>query len=298
MTDAAIRRARTRLRGILDRRDALPAPGAFDAISAALIERAGFQVMSMTGAGVSCSLGYPDLGLVTMSEVVDRLRSVVRGTSLPVIADADTGYGGVINVRRTVEEFERAGAAAIHIEDQVSPKRCGLLDRIEVVPTEEMIAKIGAAVDAREDPDFVLIARSDARAAEEIDEVIARANAYARAGADAIFLFDLRSEEELARAAREVEAPLITHVSRGAKIRPLHPNVLAEFGYAIALFPLTVLQMSCKAMEDALAHMAATGTIEPLFPRMWTGRQIYELIGLEEAEEFERSHARMAAPVA
>lgn len=288
------RAARRRLREILSRHSALPAPGVFDAISAALVERAGFEVVSMTGAGVSCSIGYPDLGLVTLSEVVDRVRAVVRATSLPVIADADTGYGNVLNVRRTVREFEGAGAAAIHIEDQASPKKCGLLDGIEVVPTEEMVAKIRAAVDARDDADFVIVARTDARAVESLDSVIARANAYARAGADAILAFDLRTQDELVRAAGEIDAPLITHVSRGAKIPPLHPSVLADMGYAIALFPLTALQIACKAMEDALGHLARTGTIEPLFPRMWTGGQIYELVGLRDAEAFERAHTAAA----
>ncbi len=280
----------------------MPAPGAWDAISAALIERTGFQTLSMTGAGVSCSIGYPDVGLVTMSEVLDRARSVVRGTRLPVIADADTGYGGVVNVRRTVQEFEASGVAAIHLEDQASPKKCGLLEGIEVVPTGDMVAKIRAAVASRQDPDFVIIARTDARAVENLDSVIRRANAYAAAGADAIFLFDLHSEEDLVRAAREIEAPLLTHVSRGAKIRPLHPSVLAEMGYAIVLFPLTALQAACSAIEASLQHLATSGTIEPLFPKMWTGGQLYELLGLREVEAFERDYrpsaqASIVAPV-
>lgn len=280
-----------RLREILASRAGIPAPGAFDGVSAALIERAGFQTMTVTGAGLSATAGFPDLGLVSMSEILDRARAVIRATTRPVIADADTGYGNVVNVRRTVQEFELIGAAGIHLEDQALPKKCGLLDGIEVVSTDEMVAKIRAAVDARRDPDFVIIARSDARAAEPIDSVIRRANAYAAAGADAILLFDLHTADELEQAAREIDIPKITHVSRGAKIAPLHPSALAEMGYSIVMFPLIALQAACQAMESALDHLQREGTIEPLFDRMWTGTQIYELVGLREFEQFDRDHS-------
>ena len=286
-------RTTTRFRQMLEAEGTAIVPGAWDALSAALVERAGFQAVAMTGAGVSCVDGYPDLGLLTLSEVVDRARAIVRGTALPVIADADTGYGNALNVRRTVQELERAGVAALHLEDQVTPKRCGLFDGIEVIETDEMAQKLRAAVEARTDPDLCIVARTDVRAVAGVDAVIARSNAYLAAGADAIFVFDLHSHEELRQAAAQIDGPAITHVSRGARMAPMPPSELGAMGYRAVMFPLTPLQAAYRAAADALEAIAADGAIQTLGDRMIAPRDVYELVGLSD---FEALAARYSGP--
>lgn len=261
-------------------------PGVYDALSAALAQEAGFAAVAITGAGLSVTHGYPDLGFLTLTEVVDRARAVARGTTLPIMVDADTGYGGVLNVARTVTEFEAAGMAALHLEDQPAQKRCGLLEGVQVVETELMLARIRAAVASRRDPDFCVVARTDARAVAGMDEVIARANAYLEAGADASFLFDLHSREELALAAREIPGPKITHVSRGARMAPMRPEELADLGYQMVLYPLTPLQTAAHAIRQALTHLREDARLEPLFGRMVTPAELYELVGLSRATGF------------
>jgi methylisocitrate lyase len=261
-------------------------PGVYDALSAAIAQEAGFAALAITGAGLSVTHGYPDLGYLTLTEVVERARAVARGTALPVMVDADTGYGGVLNVARTVTEFEVAGMAALHLEDQPNQKRCGLLGGVQVVETAQMQARIRAAVASRRDPDFCVIARTDVRAVAGIDEVIARANAYVEAGADASFLFDLHSRDELALAAREIPGPKITHVSRGAKMAPLRPAELADLGYQMVLYPLTPLQTAAHAIRQALLHLRDDARLEPLFGQMVTPAELYELVGLSRATGF------------
>lgn len=261
-------------------------PGVYDALSAAIAQEVGFSAVSITGAGLSVTHGFPDLGYLTLTEVVERSRAVRRGTTLPVMVDADTGYGGVLNVGRTVMEFEAAGMAALHLEDQVTQKKCGLLEGIEVVSVAEMQARVRAAVAARTDPDFCIVARTDARAVAGIDDVIARANAYREAGADASFLFDLHSRAELALAAKEITGPKITHVSRGAKIAPLPPEELADLGYTAICYPLTGLQMAAYATREAFRHIQEDASLEPLFARMLGPQELYELVGLSRAGEF------------
>lgn len=283
-------RSTTAFREMLHNPELTIIPGVYDAISAAMAQAAGFSALSITGAGVSVTQGFPDLGYLTLTEVVERARAVRRGTTLPVLVDADTGYGGVLNVARTVTEFEAAGMAALHLEDQVSQKKCGLLAGIEVVEVEEMLARITAAVDSRTDPDFVIVARTDARAVAGIGEVIARANAYVEAGADASFLFDLQSREELALAAVEITGPKITHVSRGAKVTSLSTTELAEMGYTAVCYPLTGLQAAAYALRDVLTEIRVGVQLETLFDRMVGPRELYELVGLSQAGEFARVH--------
>lgn len=283
-------RATTAFRRLLEQPGPNLIPGVYDALSAALAEQVGFDAVAVTGAGLSVTHGYPDLGLVTLTEVVERTRAVVRGTSVPVMVDADTGYGGVLNVARTMTELQAAGAAALHLEDQVSQKRCGLLEGIQVVPVEEMAARIRAAVAARTDPDFTIVARTDARACGELSDVIARARAYRDAGADAVFLFDLHSREELVEAARQIEGPKITHVSRGGRVAPVPPAELARMGYAAICYPLTPLQAAAHALRAALEHIRDDASLTPLYDRMVTPTQLYELVGLSRAQEFAREY--------
>jgi methylisocitrate lyase len=283
-------RTTTAFRRLLERPGATLLPGVYDALSAALAQRTGFEAVSVTGAGLSVTHGYPDLGLLTLTEVVERVRAVVRGTSLPVLVDADTGYGGVLNIARTVRELEAAGAAAVHIEDQVSQKRCGLLEGIRVVGVAEMVARVRAAVAARTDPDFGIVARTDARACGDLAEVIARARAYREAGADAIFLFDLHSREELAVAAREIPGPKITHVSRGGRVAPIPPAELADLGYQAVCYPLTPLQAAAHALRTALEHIRDEASLTPMFDRMLTPVELYELVGLSRAQEFAQEY--------
>lgn len=283
-------RSTTLFREMLHKSEPTVIPGVYDAISAALAQAAGFSAVAITGAGVSVTHGFPDLGYLTLTEVVERARAVRRGTTLPVLVDADTGYGGVLNVARTVCEFEAVGMAALHLEDQVTQKKCGLLDGVQVVEVEEMQARITAAVAARSDPDFSIVARTDVRAVAGIAEVIDRANAYLDAGADATFLFDLQSREELTLAAKEIPGPKITHVSRGAKVAALSTTELAEMGYAAVCYPLTGLQSAAYAMREALNEIRTGGQLEALFDRMVGPKELYELVGLSQAGEFARVH--------
>jgi 2-methylisocitrate lyase-like PEP mutase family enzyme len=248
-----------RLRRLLDQRKTLVKPGAFDALSAMIIEKAGFPCCGVTGYGVSASLlGKPDVGLVTLNEIVMITRYVANAVSIPVIADADTGFGNAINVMRTVEDFVAAGAAAIHIEDQVAPKRCGHVAGKQVVPVEEMIGKLRAADRVRRglDPEFVLIARCDARgvAGGSVDDLVRRANAYLDAGADMIFPEALTSEAELERCAREIKGPL--HFNRTGVSPRLNLQRLNELGIAIVSNATGSLRSATIAMHDYFESFA------------------------------------------
>ncbi|MPZ28828.1 MAG: methylisocitrate lyase [Micromonosporaceae bacterium] len=288
-------RKTTTFRRLLDRTGPTLIPGVYDALSAAIAQETGFDAVAITGAGLSVTHGYPDLGLMTLTEVVERARAVVRGTSLPVLVDADTGYGGVLNIERTVREFEAVGVAALHLEDQVTQKRCGLLEGIQVVSVEQMTARVRAAVAARSDPDFCVVARTDVRACGQLADVITRAHAYRAAGADAIFLFDLHSRAELEVAAREIPGPKITHVSRGGRVAPIPPAELADMGYQAICYPLTPLQAAAHALRTALVHLRDDASLEPLYDRMVKPVELYELVGLTRAQEFARDYEREEA---
>src|SRR2546427_3233237 len=219
---------RQRLRALLNAPGLIIAPGAYDGLSARLVEQAGFDVVYMTGSGAANSLlGEPDLGLTTMTEMANQAVRICAATSLPVIADADTGYGGPLNVRRTVQEYERAGVAGLHIEDQVFPKRCGHFEGKQVIPVEEMVGKIRAALDARTDPNLVIIARSDAAAVEGLDAALARGHAYEDAGADALFIEAPRALDELRAIGRSFHVPLVANMVEGGAT-PLQPAAELE----------------------------------------------------------------------
>jgi 2-methylisocitrate lyase-like PEP mutase family enzyme len=284
---------RARLRALLASGRPVVAPGAYDALSARLVEAAGFDVVYITGFGSAASLlGRPDVGLLGMGEMADQARRLVAAVDTPVVADADTGYGNAINVIRTVQEYERAGVAALHLEDQVMPKRCGHMDGKAVVPTGEMVGKLAAAVDARTDPDLVLIARTDARAVEGVDAALTRARAYREAGADVLFVEALRGEEEIALVARELaDVPLVFNWAEGGRTPPLPFERIAELGFALILCPITTLLSATHAMTDALAVLRRDGTPEALLAGMPTFDGFLDTIGLAEIDSLTSRYA-------
>ncbi len=234
------------------------APGAYDGIGARLIEQAGFSAVYMTGAGTSAARGYPDFGLLTMTEMVESAAVMARAVQVPLIADADTGYGNELNVTRTVREYEARGVAAIHIEDQVAPKRCGHLDGKEVVTREEFVSKIRAAVEARRTPDFVVIARTDARAMLSLDEAIWRANAALQAGADMAFVEATQNLEEVAAVPRLVQGPCLLNVVPGGRTPIFDLREAEAMGYKLAILPGLMLKAAIEAGDAALAELKAT----------------------------------------
>src|SRR5436309_4098557 len=252
MTQAA------RFRELMRRDGMIVAPGAYDCITARLIERAGFDAVYMTGAGTAAMLGYPDFGLVTMSEMVANAGRIAAAIGVPLIADADTGYGNELNAVRTVREYEAAGVAGIHIEDQGFPKKCGHLDDKEIVPREDWLAKIRAAVAARRSADFVVIARTDSRAVAGFDEAILRANAAISAGADMAFVEAPQTMEEVAAVPRLVQGPCLLNVVRGGKTPDLDLGEAERMGYKLAIVPGLLMQNLLAICEKLLAELAAT----------------------------------------
>jgi 2,3-dimethylmalate lyase len=279
-----------RLKELLSADRPILAPGVYDSLGARLVEEAGFDAVYMTGFGTAASrLGRPDVGLLTMTEMVDNARNISRAVRLPLIADADTGYGNAINVVRTVQELEQAGAAAIHLEDQVAPKRCGHLDGKQIVPVDEMLSKIRAAVAARSTPDFVLIARTDAAAVEGIDSAIDRARRYRDAGADVLFVEAATSEKDVERIATDLDdMPLLFNWAEGGKTPPIGYDRLRELGFAIVIFPLTTLLTATISIRRALAQVKEVGTPTKLLEELPSFSAFTEFIGLGEIDELER----------
>lgn len=261
-------RPSTRLRELLRAGDVVVAPGVWDGLSARLVARAGFPAAYATGGGIARSMGYPDLGLLSLSEIASRLANIVEHAGVPVIADADTGYGNALNAQRAVREFERAGAAALHLEDQTFPKRCGHYDDKSVVPAVEMAQKLRAARDAMTDSDIVLIARTDALAVEGLDAAVERAQAYAAAGADVIFIEAPVSMEQIEAIARRVPQPKLINMFQGGKT-PLVPVArLKALGYQIVIIPSDLQRAAIRAMDDVLAAIARDGSSAALAERM------------------------------
>jgi carboxyvinyl-carboxyphosphonate phosphorylmutase len=269
------------------------APGCYDALGARLIEAAGFPAAYMTGFGSAASrLGRPDVGLMAMPEMVDNARRIVDAVDIPVVADADTGYGNAINVIRTVREYEAAGVAAIHLEDQVMPKKCGHMSGKHVVGLQEMVAKVSAAVAARRSDDLLIIARTDARAVEGLDGALARARAYRDAGADALFVEAPESESEI-RAVAEAfpDVPLLFNYAEGGKSPAVGYDFLRSLGFALVIFPLTLLLSATGAMRAALARLKTAGTPSEMLPGMVGFDEFLEVVGIEEIRELEQRFA-------
>lgn len=255
--------SRSQLRECLARPTMLIVPGAYDAIGARLIEQAGFEAVYMTGAGTSAARGYPDFGLLTMSEMVENAAVMARSIQVPLIADADTGYGNELNITRTIREFEARGVAAVHIEDQVSPKRCGHLDGKEVVAREEFRSKIRAAVEARSSRDFLIIARTDARAVQGFDEAIARGREALAEGADLVFIEATQTMEEVAAVPRLVGGPCLLNVVPGGRTPIFDLRDAETMGYRIAILPGLLLKATIEATDRALAELRRTRTAPP-----------------------------------
>jgi carboxyvinyl-carboxyphosphonate phosphorylmutase len=254
-------RTTTRLRQMLKEPGIIVAPGAYDGFSARLIEAAGFRCVYMTGAGTAAShLGQPDLGLATLTEMANHAAHLASCVSLPVIADADTGYGNVLNVVRTVREYERAGVAGLHMEDQVAPKKCGHIAGKQIIPTQEFCDKIRAASEYRTDPDFVIIARTDARAVTSLDDAIDRGNRAAEAGADVIFVEAPQTDDEIQRVAREVKAPLLANMVQGGRTPAVKVAELERIGFKIVIFPAVCMAAAVPAIERSLQQLKETGT--------------------------------------
>ncbi|MCB4771582.1 isocitrate lyase/PEP mutase family protein [Ancylobacter sp. Lp-2] len=286
MEDTMADRHRRALRSQLARRTPIVAPGVYDCLSALVAARAGFEAVMVSGAGVAASaLGVPDLGLVTFSEALNQTRAIVSAVDIPVIADCDTGYGNPLNVYRTVREFQAAGVAALFIEDQVAPKRCGHFAGKDVVPTEEMFQKIRAAVDARTDPDLILIARTDARALHGPEEALIRARAYSEAGADAIFIEAPLTRTELADnvdALAPLGIPLMANMAEGGRTPLLSIPELTELGYAIITYPGALQKTALRAMTDLMASLKLTGGLGEFYPeKMFSLDERSALLGLD-----------------
>jgi len=277
------------LRALLDGGDLVVAPGAYDALSARLVEAAGFPCVYMTGFGTAASmLGRPDVGLLTATEMVDNARRITGTVEVPVVADADTGYGNPVNVVRTVREYERAGVAGIHLEDQVMPKRCGHLTGKVVVPRSDMVAKVRAAVEARTDPDFVLIARTDARAVEGLDAALDRAAAYLDAGADVLFVEAPESEDEIARVARRFAGvPLLFNWAEGGRTPPVPLARLAELGFRIVIFPVGALLAAASGVRAFLDVLRREGTPASMLPEMPAFAEFVDFLGMPEVRSME-----------
>jgi methylisocitrate lyase len=291
MLESAISPAvrRQRFRQSLADGSLLRFPGAFNALCAPLIEELGFEGVYLSGAVISASLALPDIGLTTQSEVVARCSETVRMTELPVLVDADTGFGEPANVARTVQLLEDAGAAGCHIEDQVNPKRCGHLDRKEVVGVKEMERRIAAAVKGRRDPNFVICARTDVRSIDGIEAALERAEAYVDAGADMIFPEALEDESEFEAARRAIGVPILANMTEFGKTKLLTARELSEIGVNVVIYPVTLLRLAMGAAERALSVIDAEGTQESLVGEMQTRARLYELIDYPGYNEFDDS---------
>jgi methylisocitrate lyase len=282
-----------RLRELIDKQTVV-LPGAFNALTAIQIERVGFNAMYISGAALAAARGLPDLGLLTMTEVLSDSVTIANAVAIPALADVDTGFGSAISVMRTVREFEKAGIAGVQLEDQENPKKCGHLPGKRLIPSQEMVGKIQAATEARRDEDFLVVARTDARGVEGLEAAVQRAQAYVEAGADAIFPEALESAEEFRTFAKQLakqgaKVPLVANMTEFGKTPYLSSSEFEDLGYRLVLFPVTALRVTTKAVEQALRELKDHGSQRDLLGHMHTRQQLYELLQYEEYERHERS---------
>ena len=276
-------KATTRLRQLLKEPGIIVAPGAYDCLTAKIIEREGFPVVYMTGGGTSVTyIGQPDLGVTTLTEMTTNAANIAASVDVPVIADADTGYGGILNVHRTVRQYERTGVAAIHIEDQEFPKRCGHLDDKKVIEADDMALKIRAAVEARTDDDFVIIVRTDALAVTGMDDTLSRCEKYLKAGADVLFIEALRTPEEVERVTRTFDVPLLYNFVEKGKSPMIPAAELERLGFKIVIFPGSAMLAVCKLVTDVMREIKERGTTERLVDNMVSVVELFETVGLSE----------------
>jgi methylisocitrate lyase len=265
-------------------------PGVFNALVARVAERLGFQAIYLSGGALSAAAGVPDVGLLTLTECIEQARIITQATPLPLLCDADTGFGEALNVERTVRQFEAAGVAGIHLEDQQLPKRCGHLSGKQLVAPEEMAAKVRAAVAARRDPGFVIVARTDARGVTGFDDAMRRARTYVEAGADAIFPEALESVDEFTAFALAVPGPLLANMTEYGRSPNVNFETLASMGYRMVLYPLTAFRVAMRAAQRALAELLEHGHQRDLLPDMLTRAELYDLLNYEDYEQRDRAY--------
>jgi 2,3-dimethylmalate lyase len=283
----------SRLRGLLKDNEIIVAPGAYDPLSAKIIESMGFPLVYVGGYASSAAyLGEPDLGLMCFAEVIDNLRRINMAVDTPVIADADDGYGNVINVIRTMRSFEEAGIAGLHIEDQVSPKKCGHLEGKQVVSLDEMVQKIKALVHARTDPDFLIIARTDARAVTGFDDAIRRCHAYAAAGADMLFFEAPRSTKELEVIGKAFKVPVLFNAARTGKSPMITISQARDLGFKVMIYPIELLMACCYSMRDMLSRLEENDGFEFGSDRMLSFKDFNEFIGISRYTQLEQKFSK------
>ncbi|GAA5235320.1 isocitrate lyase/PEP mutase family protein [Verticiella sediminum] len=271
--------------------DAFIAPGCYDGVSARLVQKAGFRVAYMSGLCVAATLGEPDVGVISVDAMVSRVSVITRASSLPLIADADSGYGGAVNVAHATRAFEDAGAAAIHLEDQPFPKKCAAMEGKKLVSVSEMEARIKTALATRRNSDFVIIARTDALAVEGLDASIARLQAYEEAGADATMLMSVSSEHDMRKITSSLKKPTIVLMVEG--LRPVvSAQRLGEIGYPLVLYPVSLLQAQAFAQEEYLRILAETGGTESVGRSMWMLPQIAQLLDVAQANSIDEAYTR------
>ncbi len=283
---------RRQMRRLIERAGYTMVPGAYDTLTARLVEQAGFEAVYLTGGGYSRANGYPDLGLLTLSENVRFIGMTVEAVGIPVIADADTGYGNAVNVIRTVREYEKSGVAAFHLEDQVSPKKCGHYEGKEVVPLVEMVGKIHAAVDTRRDPDLIVIARSDARAVEGLQAAIDRVNAYLEAGADVGFVEAPQNFDELKIVGRAVKGPALVNVFEGGKTPPVPAGELEAMGFRLGIYPSQTHRAAIRAAQKVLAALKTDGDTRRIEADLATFQEREDAVGTERWRALEAKYMR------
>ena len=281
------------LRQMMTGKQIVVAPGAHDALTAKIIEQVGFSAVYMTGYGQAAShLGKPDVGLLTLTEMVARASNIVEAVNVPVIADADTGFGNAVNVMRTLREYEKAGVAAIQLEDQVAPKKCGHMTGRQVVSKEEMVGKIKAAADVRTDPDLMIIARTDARTVHGIGEALERAKAYEEAGADILFIESPETVEEMKQITTSFKVPVLANMVEGGRTPFLPVQELQGLGYDLVIFPTASTYLVTKALTRLMTVLKDTGTTASLIPEMITFEEFNDLIGLTKIREIESIYVK------
>jgi 2-methylisocitrate lyase-like PEP mutase family enzyme len=284
---------RQTMRALIARHGYAMVPGAYDTLTARLVEQAGFAAVYLTGGGYSRANGYPDLGLLTLSENVRFIGLTVEAVGIPVIADADTGYGNAINVIRTTREYEKSGVAAFHIEDQLAPKKCGHYEGKEVISTAEMVGKIHAAVDTRQDPDLVIIARSDARAVEGLQAAIDRVNAYLEAGADVGFVEAPENVEELRVVGRNVQGPALANVFEGGKTPMVPARELEAMGFRLGIYPSQTHRAAIRAAQRVLAVLKEDGDISRIEGELATFQEREDAVGTDRWRALEEKYLRL-----
>lgn len=280
------------LRSLLARDQILVAPGAHDVLTARIIEREGFEAVYMTGYGTSASvLGRPDVQLLTMTEMVQRASSMAEAVNVPVIADGDTGYGNAVNVRRTVREYEKAGVACIQLEDQVAPKKCGHMLGREIITREEMVGKVKAACDLRRDPDFMIMARTDARTTHGLQEALERGKAYEEAGADILFIESVESVDEMRAVTSSFKVPVLANMLEHGRTPLMSAEELEQIGYDLVIFCVSSTLVAARAVTELMRTLKRDGTTKGFLDRMIVFEEFNKLIGLPEIREIEQRYA-------